>query len=113
MGTRVYILLDIVEGKVEEVAEILRGNPGVKLIDVLEGRPNVVTMLQARSRSQLAELTNRTLALVEQVTEGLQVLPAANKYNTNLQTRQYKAGCRHWKHYLKTVDAKEGRHGGA
>ncbi len=108
MGTRGYILLDVVEGKAEEAADILRGNPGVKLVDILEGRPNVVTVLQARSHSQLAKLTNRALALVERVTEGLQVLPVANGYDTNLHTSYHKAKNPHGGHYLKSTATKEG-----
>jgi hypothetical protein len=108
MGTRVYILLDVVEGKAEEAARTLRGNPGVKLADVLEGRPNVVTVLQARSRSQLAELTNRALALVEGVTESLQVLPTLNGCDTNLHTGCYKAKSACGEHYLKSTDIKAG-----
>jgi hypothetical protein len=77
-GTRVYILLEVIEGKAKEAAETLRGNPGVKLAGVLEGQPNVIVVLQACSRSKLAELTNRALALAEGVTENLQVLPTAN-----------------------------------
>ncbi len=82
MCTRVYILLDVIEGKAEEAAETLRGNPSVKLADVLEGRPNVVAVLQARSCRQLAELTNRALALLEGVTENLQMLPTANGHKS-------------------------------
>lgn len=82
MGKRVFILLDVAEGTAEEAAKTLRGNPGVKLVDVLEGRPNVVTVLEARSRRRLAELTNQALALVEGVTEDLQVLPVVNGYES-------------------------------
>lgn len=81
-ATRVYILLDVIEGKAEEAAETLRGNPGVRLADVLEGRPNVVAVLEARSRRQLAELTNHALALVEGVTENLQMLPTVNGHES-------------------------------
>ena len=82
MSEGVYILIDVTEGKAGQVAETLRGQPGVKMIDLLEGPPDVVVILQARSRQKLAELTNRALALVENITEGIQVLPVQNEQNT-------------------------------
>ncbi len=85
MGPRVYILLDVVQSKAEEAAETLRGNSGVKLADVLEGRPNVVAVIEARSRSRLAELTNIALASLEGVTENVEVLPTANGRESPIQ----------------------------
>ena len=114
MSPRVYILLDTVEGKAEEVVEILRGTAGVKLVDVLEGRPNVVMVLQARSRRELAELTNRALASVGKVTEGLQLLPSANGCGEKLHNRRHcKVKTNHGEHYLENTGVKEGQYGRA
>jgi hypothetical protein len=60
------------------MAQTLRGKAGVQMIDVLEGSPNVIMVLQARSRQQLAEFTNQALLSVEPMTENLQVLPVQN-----------------------------------
>jgi hypothetical protein len=108
LSTRAYILLDVIEGKAEEAAETLRSNRGVKLTDVMEGRPNVVIVLQARSRRELAELTNRVLALVEGVTEDVQVLPTANGCDMNSHTKHYKAKNAASEQYLKSTGAEEG-----
>jgi len=87
MTSRVYILLDAIEGKADQVAETLRVRAGVKMVDVLEDRPNVITMIQAHDRSQLAKLTNWALASVETMTEGWQLLPIQNGYNINPRTK--------------------------
>ena len=79
MNERVYVLIDAIEGKAGRVAQMLRGQPGVKMVDVLEGPPDVIVMLQARSRLELAELTNQALVSVESMTEGLKVLPVQNR----------------------------------
>jgi len=72
---RVYILLDTVEGKANHVGGILRGKPGVELVDVLEGPPDVVTVIKARGHRQLAKFATQALASVETMTENLQLLP--------------------------------------
>ena len=78
MSERVYLLIDAIEGKGGQVAQTLRGHPGVKMLDLLEGPPDVIVMLQALSRQKLAELTNLALASVDSMTEGMQVLPVQN-----------------------------------
>ena len=86
MSKRVYVLIDAVEGKAGQIAQMMRGQPGVKMVNLLEGPPDVIVMLQARSGQKLAELTNRALASVEAVTENLQVLPVQNGYG--MQAKQ-------------------------
>ena len=91
MGNRVYILLDAIDGKADQVAETLLVREGVKMVDLLEERPNVIMMIQAHNRDQLAELTNRALASVESMTDGWQLLPTQNRYNMKLRTKPYQA----------------------
>ena len=79
MSERVYLLIDATEGKAGQVAQVLRGHPRVNLVDLLEGPPDVIVMLQARSRLELAELTNQALVSVESMTEDLKVLPVQNR----------------------------------
>jgi hypothetical protein len=89
--SRVYILLDAIEGKADQVAETLRVKAGVKMVDVLEGRPNAITMIKARDRGQLTKLTNWALASVERMTEGWQLLPTQDGYNMNPHTKPCQA----------------------
>jgi hypothetical protein len=82
MSDRVYILLDILNGKAEQATEILRESPGVVMADALEGPPNVIIIMEAPERQQLARLTIQTLASVETITEHVCLLPTRDKLNT-------------------------------
>ena len=91
MHDRVYILLHIVDGKAEQVAQVLQGKPGVIIADVLESPPvvmlenppNIIMVIQACERHKLAELTIQALALVESMTEHVCLLPARDGLSTS------------------------------
>ncbi len=76
MKDRVYILLNVSDGKGERVAEALSGMSGVATVDVLEGPPDVMIMIEALGRRKLAQLTVNALAAVEAMTEGIRLMPA-------------------------------------
>jgi len=82
MNARVYILLDIVDGKAEQVAQALQGSLGVVMVDAVEGPPDVVIVMEAPNRQQLAKITMQALASVETITEQVCLLPAREKINT-------------------------------
>ena len=84
MGAKVYILLDIIEGKLEHVVQTLRGKPGVVKVDLLEGSPNVIMVVEAPERKKLAERTIQALASVETMTEGVQLLATRDGCNTHV-----------------------------
>ena len=75
MSARAYVLLDIDNRRVRDAADTLRNARGVRAVDILEGSPNLVIVVQARSRQRLAEITNEALASVESMTENTQLLP--------------------------------------
>ena len=75
MSDRAYILLNIVDGKAEQATEVLRKSPGVVMADALEGPPDVVIVMEAPERQQLAKLTVQALASVETITERVSLLP--------------------------------------
>ena len=79
MSHRVYVLLDIADGKSEEVARSLWGRPGVIKADLLEGPPDLLLICEAFNRETLAKLTVEALAAVEQVTENVCLLPVRNQ----------------------------------
>ena len=89
MVDKVYILLNTVEGKMEQVAQVLQGKPGVMIVDLLESPPvvmlenppNVIMMVQAHERCKLAELTIQALASVETMTEEVHLLPVKDRLN--------------------------------
>lgn len=84
MGAKVYVLLDIIEGKLDQVVQTLQGKPGVMEVDLLEGSPNVVMVVEAPERKKLAERTIQALASVETMTEGVQVLPTRDGCDTHV-----------------------------
>ena len=76
MNDKVYILLDVVDGNSEQVAQVLQGSPGIVMADSVEGPPDVVVVMKAPNREQLAKLTNQALASVQTMTEHIHLLPA-------------------------------------
>jgi len=77
-SARAYVLIESIEGKTHEVLMALRGKPGIKFMDYLEGPPDTIVILQACNRQKLAELTNHVLALIEPLIEKFEVLPTKN-----------------------------------
>jgi hypothetical protein len=75
MGARAYVLLDIVDGKSEQVAKALQVKPGVMIADLLEGPPDVMVVLEAFERLTLAELTIQALTSVETAIKSVHSLP--------------------------------------
>ena len=88
MGDRAYILLDIVDGKAEQALEFLRKSPGVVMADALEGPPDVITVMEAPERQQLAKLTIQALAAVETITDQVSVLPTRDEFNIAKKRRE-------------------------
>ena len=82
MGDRAYILLDIMDGKVEQATEALRTSPGVVIAETLEGSPDIIVVTEAPERQQLAKLTIQALASVETITEHVCLLPARDELNS-------------------------------
>jgi hypothetical protein len=82
VSDRVYVLLDIVDGKSEEVAQSLWGKPGVVKADLLEGSPDLILICEAMNHRKLAKLTVEALAVVEQVTENVCLLPVRSQLDS-------------------------------
>ena len=75
---RVYVILDITEGKYGEAVQSLRANPGVQWVDTLEGQWDLIMAIEASNRLRLAKFLVRALASVETITEDLQLLVTGN-----------------------------------
>ena len=76
MSDRVYILLDVLDGKADQVAEKLRHIAGIRIVDVIEGQPDVIALVEAPERQRLAEITMRVFSSVENMIEDVELLPA-------------------------------------
>jgi len=74
-NSRVYVLLDVLEGHSGHVASILRGKPGVVTVDVLEEQPGVIMVVEAQHRLGLAEMTIQALASVEALIDRMHLMP--------------------------------------
>jgi hypothetical protein len=78
MCTRIYILLKTTEGKSDKVAQDLRFKPGVVMVDLVEGPPDIIVTIEASAREKLAQYLMPALAVVDSVTEDLHLLVAHN-----------------------------------
>ena len=86
MSDRVYLLLDVAEGKADQVAGKLRNIAGIRIADVLEGQPDVIAVVEAPERHIVAELTIQAISSVENMIEDMKLLPARNGLNSCFST---------------------------
>jgi hypothetical protein len=86
MSAKAYILLEVIEGECDQAARILRRRPGVVSVDIVEGPPYVVFIVEAAERQSLAKLTVGALAAVERITMGVQLLPTCDGRSTQVNT---------------------------
>lgn len=82
MSTRVYLLLELVNGSREKVAAALRGIPGISTIDLLEGTPDLLTIIEAPERQEAAGYLMEVLNLVDGVIEDIRVMPVKESAGT-------------------------------
>jgi hypothetical protein len=78
MNARVYVLLDVVQEELAEVALTLRGRPGVAMLDVVEGPPDIIMVVEAHGRRRLADLTINAISSIENMTKDLKLLPVTD-----------------------------------
>ncbi len=78
---RAYVIINVQQDMTEQVALTLSNRDGVILVDILEDKPDVIMVVQAKSRQKLAELTIRAVTSVESFTKGLQLMPTRSNIN--------------------------------
>ena len=76
MSDRVYLLLDVAEGKADQAAGKLRRIAGIRIVDVIEGQPDVIAVVEAPEQHSLAEITIQAISSMETMIEDLQLLTA-------------------------------------
>ncbi len=74
MSARVYVLFEIVDGNCEYAVQMLRSKIGVVFVDWLEGRPDIIAMVEAPNRQRLAEAMMPVIGCVDGITEDLHLL---------------------------------------
>lgn len=92
MSNRVYVVLNVIEGKSMQVARTLLEKAGVIIADILENPPGVMMVVEADERRRLAELTVKAIASVDGMTRGLQLLPVQNEIYAKALARSYGNG---------------------
>lgn len=78
MAARAYVLIKSASDNSRKMAKILKAKPGIVMIELLEGSPDLLVVTEASDRQYLAKLTIKALASVENMTESLQLLPVQN-----------------------------------
>jgi len=75
MPAKVYVILDLVHTYSAHVAQILRTKPGVAQIDLLDGAPSIIMVIEAPERLKAGEYLVDVLDSVDGMIENLRVLP--------------------------------------
>jgi hypothetical protein len=76
MSAKVYILLNVSNRNSTRVIEMLKGQKGVTIADMLEGPPDIVLVIAAPDRQKLADRAIHAIASVEDMIENIRLLPA-------------------------------------
>lgn len=82
MSAKVYVLLDLVHARGAQVTRILRRKPGVAEIDVLDGQPSIMMVIEAPERLKAREYLVNVLDSVDGMIENLRVLPVDRSVGT-------------------------------
>ena len=72
--SRIYVLLSVTAGNVEYAARLFRNISGVTTVDTLEGNPNLLLMIEAKDRLQLADSLIQALSAPGDIIEDLDLL---------------------------------------
>ncbi len=78
--TRAYVLLEAVGQHRDEVIKTLKHQEGVVAADPVEGPPDVVLVLEARNRRELASVLINALTSVQNMTESVELLPTRMRH---------------------------------
>lgn len=73
--TRAYVLVQSADKRRDQVIDILRHQSGVVAVDPVEGPPDIVMVIEAPSRRKLASALTRAMESVQDLTDGLELLP--------------------------------------
>ena len=71
MCIRAYLVLQTVDGKSQQVISELYAKPGVVAVDLLEGSPGLIVVVEAAKRQELVRFIMQALDSVELITEDL------------------------------------------
>lgn len=78
-AARAYVLLRAAPGAHRRLVETLQAQSGVVAVDEVEGPPDVILVIEGRDRTHLARTLMKALASVENMFDGLEMLPAQRR----------------------------------
>jgi hypothetical protein len=78
-GTRAYVLLRATANHRKQAIRILERQAGVVAVDLVEGPPDIVLVIEAPDRRRLASVLVNAMASVQNVTDGVELLPAQHR----------------------------------
>jgi nitrate reductase NapAB chaperone NapD len=71
MCIRAYLVLQTDGDKSQEIASDLLDKPGIVTVDLLEGSPNLIVVVEAEEQQELVGFIVQALDLVESITKDL------------------------------------------
>ena len=79
---KVYLLLEAVKGKRDNLAATIKGMAGVSAIDILDGRPDLLAVIEAPERQEVAKHLMRLLDVMDGEVEDIRVFPVQKSADT-------------------------------
>jgi hypothetical protein len=79
MNDRVFMLLDVKNGKSEQLISSIKDKAGIAIAEMLDGPPDVILMVEAPNRQELADKAIHAISLVENMIDNIRLLPALTK----------------------------------
>ena len=77
--TRAYVLLRTAVNHRKQAIRILERQAGVVAADLVEGPPDIVLIIEAADRHELASILAKAMASVESMTDGIELLPTQTR----------------------------------
>jgi len=71
MCIRAYLVLQTKSDRSQEIISDLFNKPGIVTVDLLEGSPNLIVIVEAEKRQELVEFIVQALDSVESITKDL------------------------------------------
>ena len=78
MTEKAYLLVDAVKDKADNILNVLPGQPGISIVERVDGPPDVVIVAEASEPLTLARLVIQAMSAIDTLTERIEYLPVRN-----------------------------------
>lgn len=79
MTFKAYVIMDSPAEKTAQMVRALRSRPGVVSVDLLEDVPQLIMVVEAPQRKQLAKLTLQAISSADSMATVMQLLTATSR----------------------------------